>query len=180
MGRGQGRIGLFTIASIFVVVFALMYGGVQFANGELLPDRELDDEERQIQAAIWQEIDRLRAEAGRPEVIRSGYHEVAAQGTALRLVETHRSGSFTGAISGPATDSALPNGGPFCSQAAVAVRAESWTPDRIGVEAVRALASLDGGREMLHRGDGYVNGIGVVRSGTDVFVVYRSCAIKTP
>lgn len=180
MDRGQGGIGLFTIASIFVVVFALMYGGVQFANGELIPDRELGEDERQIRAAIWDEVAQLRAEAGRPEAIRAGYHEVAAQGTAIRVADAERSEPFAGAISGPSAGSDLPNGGPFCSQVAVAVSADAGSSERIADQAVRELTGVDGGREVLLRGDGYVNGIGVVRSGPDVFVVYRSCAIKTP
>jgi len=180
MGRGQGRIGLFTIASIFVVVFALMYGGVQYANGELLPDRTLSDEEHRIKAALWGEIDELRTDADRPAAIRSGYHDVAAQGTAIQLANADRAEAFAGGISGPGADSAIPNGGPFCSQMAVAVSDETGSSDRIADQALRNFTTIDGGREVLLRGDGYVNGIGVVRSGADVYVVYRSCAIKTP
>lgn len=179
MDRGQGQIGLFTITSIFVVVFALMYGGVQFANGELIPDRELDDDEQRIRAAVWHEVEQLRAEAGRPAAIRSRYHQVAAQGTAIRVADADRSEPFAGAISGPSTDD-LPNGGPFCSQVAVSVTAEAKSPERIASQALRDLTAVDGGRAVLLRGDGYVNGIGVVRSESDVYVVYRSCAIKTP
>lgn len=178
MVRGQGSIGLFTIASIFVVVFAVMYGGVLFSNGELLPDRDLDEQEQRIRVSTWSEIDQLRADHGLQPARRSVFDSVAAQGTAVEFASAGITNSLISPTNQTTQGFTLTNGGPYCAQIAVSIPVEG-SSESTGETAAMALESVDDER-VLYRGAGYVNGIGVVVENRTAFLVYRTCAIKTP
>lgn len=195
MARRSGALDSLDIAALFIVVFALMYGGVQLSKGELLPEDRNDPREEQLRFALWSAINEDRAERGNVQLDpnktdTSNAHGV--QDVAERLAAVDYFDNATEGSPSTATTS-RPNvlsGTVLCSQvpAKTTVTDPAWNdtdrdervPNDVADGVARRLATLlleGDGASVLYREDNYSNRIGLEIDGSEVYVVYRSCTI---
>jgi hypothetical protein len=202
MPSARGRISPLAIGAIFVVVFAGMHVGVQYARGDLLDRAAPTDRETRLRAQVWDVVDERRADRGLDPAQRDTSTRVGAQRTARRLAAVDYFEDPTAAGVRPAANDALPTPKGFCyrTPARLAVTASGWdaAPDGDGDEAaerthdhdrghasaavVRRVAERivdlfehDAGTDVLSRSNGQKHGIGVAVDGDVVYVVYRTC-----
>ncbi|MDG5775397.1 hypothetical protein VB773_10990 [Haloarculaceae archaeon H-GB2-1] len=172
MARPTGDLHLLTIATIFVVVFALMWAGVQHSRGQLITDDGLDEREAALQTAIWDEIDRTRATRGlepttrRPRI--TGDAQTVARAFAAGNVSAGPMGTEEAA--NVTANLTRPN---LCSQ--VLVNADRRPTESLSNRVLDRLVATDD-EAVLFRNPSFLSGLGVVVHQHEVYVVYRSCA----
>lgn len=166
MGGSRAQLSPLTIATIFVVVFAFIYGGVQLSNGELLPDDTTTDAEDRLRDAVWEELNERRAARGLAPMPNDRFVRGTAQDTTDTLA----------AEWGPGEEPTLTNHRLFCTQVPARVDTASSAPtDEAAVAVADALVAADR-TETLSRPPGQFRaGMGIARQNGTVYVVYRSC-----
>lgn len=173
MADPRGRLDPLTIGAIFVVVLTLMYGGIQFSEGELLPPDTTNATEDRLRGAIWTELNERRSAAGVDSLPHNRFARGIAQDTADTLVQQ-------GGLNAT-DDTRLPNHRPFCTQipARVEVSAlpgDDLTTDVNGSASIVADALVAEQRAPLFRPRGrFRAGLGIAVHDGAVTVVYRSC-----
>lgn len=178
MTRHTGDLHLLTIATIFLVVFATMWGGVQHSRGQLLPDDRIDAGERAVRDALWTRLAEWRAAEGLEPAQRAQRSTLAAQTIANASVTR----------SPASTDDLRSSGSGRCSRLLVrhTVADPRWsdaagatpTPavaDAVADELLSALVAADD-TGVLRRTGTFWTAIGVAADGDELVVVYRSCA----
>ncbi|WP_318570824.1 hypothetical protein [Salinigranum marinum] len=178
MRRHTGDLHLLTIATIFLVVFAAIWGGVQHSRGQLLPDDRIDAGEQRVRDALWTRLAEWRAAEGLQPAQRAQRSTLAAQ--------TIANASITGPSSIDGTPAGIGSG--RCSQLLVrhtvadprwadATRDGTPTPavaDAVAGELFSALVAADD-TGLLRRTGTFWTAIGVAADGDELVVVYRSC-----
>ena len=177
MTRHTGDLHLLTIATIFLVVFATMWGGVQHSRGQLLPDDRIDAGERAVRDALWTHLAAWRAAEGLEPAQRAQRSTLAAQTTA------------NASVTGPPASSTRPTrtGSGRCSQLLVrhTVADPRWSDaageppapavaDAVAGELLSTLVAADD-TGVLRRTGTFWTAIGVAADGDELVVVYRSC-----
>jgi hypothetical protein len=167
--RGGGLTPL-SIGAVFVVVLALMYGGVQFSKGELLPADTTDETEDALRDAVWTELDERRAARGLDPMPRDRFMRGIAQDTTDTLAaERAETAGWTDGSSPPLVNTRL-----FCTQVPVRVEVDGSEHDPSALVADALVAADDNG-VAFRAPDRFRAGMGIaVHEGT-VYAVYRSC-----
>lgn len=161
-------VGLLTIGTIFVVVFTLMYGGVELSQGELLPADTTNQTEEDTRGAMWTEINERRADRGFEPMPSDRFVRGIAQDTTDTLV-ADTSSNGTERTERPLTNTRL-----FCTQVPVSVQRSNDT----AATAVALVDELDDSaeRSALYRPSAqFRSGIGVAIDDGRVYAVFRSC-----
>jgi hypothetical protein len=195
VARHTGDLYPLTVGAIFLVVFAAMWGGVEYREGDLLPEQSIDPDERQLGEALWEELGGWRADQRLDPFRRVPSVDAAAQTAAVAVA----GGSASGAMSETRAPAADPNrgadanrsGDPRCSQLAVRYtvghpgwrrtagsddgRQDPAVADAVATALLAALVTADDD-ELLRRPGTFRSGIGVATGDETVYVVYRSCA----
>lgn len=177
MPTSDGRLDPLTIGAIFVVVFGLLYGGIQFTDGELLPADTTNETEDELRTAVWNELNDRREARGIDRMPRNDYQRGIAQDTADTLARQWTPGEATGVDLG-AADGRLPNERPFCTQLAVRVPPANVTVTPVEEGAVTVADTLQTVDEygVLRRStSNFRTGMAVTVNDGAVFAVYRSC-----
>jgi hypothetical protein len=193
MASSRGGLSLLAIGTIFVVVFAAMYGGVQYARGELIDHEPASALETELRDDLWDVINDERATRGLDPAQRDSATRAGAQETAGRLTTMAYFGEPTAAGIRPEADEPLPNRMGFCYQTPVKLTVEptaggengadadrhgvAGVPTRIVAEQVVELLASDASTDVFSRSNDQKHGLGVVVSGDVVYVVYRTCAL---
>jgi hypothetical protein len=166
MGVGRGQLSLLTIAAIFVVVFAFMYGGVQFSKGELLPADTTTDAEDRLRDAVWEELDERRTAQGLDPMPRDRFMRGTAQDTTDTLAaEWEADGEPT-----------LTNHRLFCTQVPARTTPDpSATTDETAEAVAAALVAADETDAVFRPSGQFRAGMGIARANGTVYAVYRSC-----
>jgi hypothetical protein len=178
--RHTGNLHLLTVATIFLVVFATMWGGVQHSRGELLPDDRIDAGEQQVRDALWTRLAEWRAAEGLEPAQRAQRSTFAAQTIANASVTAARSPASPDGLRSP--DSGR------CSQLLLrhTVADPRWSDaagddtlppvvaDAVAGELLSALVAADD-TGLLRRTGTFWTAIGVAADGDELVVVYRSC-----
>lgn len=170
-GHG-GKLSLLTIAAIFLVVFGLIQGGAQLAEGELLPEKTTTESEDTLRDAIWAELNERREAREERPMPHDRFVRGLAQDTTDSLVAELADGPDDRRIG----DVALTNTRLFCTQVPVSVplnegRATAETATRVG-DALEAAA----GPVVFSRSPAQFRaGMGIAVRDDVVYVVYRSC-----
>lgn len=187
MARRAGDLSLLTIGAIFVVVFTAMWAGVQYSRGELVPEETMDARERQLRVALWTTLRQWRADRGLDPVQKTPRVTSAAQEAANEFADGNRSaGGMTDTRSPEAPQ---PAGRAWCSQVPIqyTVSHPKWNEtagsqakispiaDAVSDAVFPVLVAADE-TGLLRRTGAFLNGIGVVADGNELYVVYRSCA----
>jgi hypothetical protein len=166
MGAGRAQLSLLTIATIFVVVFAFIYGGVQYANGELLPPDTTTEAEYSLRDAVWEELNDRREARGLAPMP----HDRFVRGTAQDTTDT------LAAEWAPGTEPTLTNHRLFCTQVPARVDLAISTPtDEAAVAVADGLAAADRTETLSRPPAQFRAGMGIARENGTVYVVYRSC-----
>lgn len=168
MGAQRQGFGLLTIGTIFVVVFTLMYGGVELSKGELLPADTTNQTEEDTRAAMWTEINERRADRGLESMPSDRFVRGIAQDTTDTLVSNSSSNG-----SEP-TERPLTNTRLFCTQVPVSVQRSNDTA-ATGVALVDALDELPERSTLYRPSAQFRSGIGVAIDDGRVYAVFRSC-----
>ena len=185
MSRAQGHLSVFSIAVIFLFVFAMMYQAVEFAENPNLPEDPAEDSEKLARTAVWERVNQYRAEHDRFTASSVERVQIDAQRTAEQLAEE---GQLSGPIAsgtGISGELRLPNPGARCTQFAVPVDVQSvdtvpvpmTVRDEIATEALAGFESVDS-IDVLTRGPWANNGIGVAITEDTAYVTYRSCLTR--
>jgi len=195
MARRSGALDPLDIAAVFVVVFALMYGGVQFTRGELLPEDRNDARETQLRYAVWDALNDNRTEQGYAVLDPNDTDTDKAHGVQDVAERLAADGYFGNVSEGhptdePAAQSAVTTGTVLCEQAPAmtTVTDPAWndtaSDERVdgdladSVGARLATLLLKGyGPDVAYRGPSFSNRIGLEVDGQQVYVVYRSCTV---
>lgn len=176
MAPQRGQLSPLTIAAIFVVVFAVMYSGVQFSKGELLPDVSSDADEEELRAAVWAELNERRADRGVGPVSGNRFERGIAQDTAKELAAMSYFNASTAAGVVDGNGGQLPNSRLFCTQIPVKLTLSGADSTNATATAVVDLLASTNGSEALFRGAGqYRSALGVSIDDGVVYVAYRSC-----
>lgn len=166
MGAGRGQLSLLTIAAIFVVVFASMYGGVQLSKGQLLPDDTTTDAEDRLRDAVWEELDDRREARGIDPMPRDRFVRGTAQDTTDTLV----------AEWGPAEQPPLTNHRLFCTQVPVRTTLDGeQSTDEVAATVAAALVAADETDALFRPPGQFRAGMGIAHENGTVYAVYRSC-----
>jgi len=176
MAARSGRLDVIDIGAIFVVVFAAMFGVVQFSEGELLPADTTGEREERLRTAVWQELDERRAAQGRDPMPRDRFTRGIAQDTTDALIEDWPEGELGGFPGRP--NATLPNHRLFCTQLPVRVPVGnvSTPPSEATVTAVAdAIAAADSDDVRFRPATRFRAGMGIAVRDGDVYAVYRSC-----
>ena len=187
MARVGGQIPLSSIGVIFVLVFAGMYGAVQFAEGDLLSENPADIREREVANALWTIVSSWRADRNLQSATRVERVRIEAQETAELLESEGR--SIDAVAAGPASkdSTSLPNGHAECDQLATSVAVPPPGYDDVATKTVSMQVSEDVAAKafaklrtvdsagVLDRSSRSMNGVGVAIDGDRAYVVYRSC-----
>jgi hypothetical protein len=173
MGRA-GQLDLLTITAIFVVVFALMYGGAQFSEGRLLPEDTTTEAEDDLRSAVWADIDERRDARGLDPMPRDAHVRGIAQDTTDTLV------AELSANDPPSTlaNATLSNTVLFCTQVPVSVPVENATaaPTNATAEQVAdALVAADDHDVLFRPPSAYRAAMGIAVEKGHIYAVYRSC-----
>jgi hypothetical protein len=176
MAAQKGEIDLLTIAAIFVVVFGLFVGGIQFSEGELLPADTTSRTEDQLRERIWTELNERRAAEGVGRMPPNPSARGIAQDTTNELAP----GWFGGAENetDPSADTRLPNDRPFCTQIPVRVAVANASAEPTNATAtavVDALVATEHRNVLFRPSSRFRAGIGIELSDGSLYVVYRSC-----
>jgi hypothetical protein len=176
MASRTGQLDPLDIGAIFVVVFAAIFGFVQFSEGELLPPDTTDEREDRLRTAVWAELDERRDAQGLDPMPRDRFTRGIAQDTTDTLLDDWPEGDTSGFPGRP--NATLPNHRLFCTQLPVRVAAGnvSTPPSEATVTAVAdAIAAADEDDVRFRPSTRFRAGMGIaVRDGT-VYAVYRSC-----
>ena len=186
MRRTHGRLPLSTIGVIFVVVFAGMYGGLQYMRGDLVPESPDDLQEQDIENAIWSEMAERWDGPDQIDTNRAEGVRIEAEKTAERLASPGSPVGPSAYAPTPNTTAQLPDDHGTCEQSVVAVTVPSGYDETTskpismqvaGVVAQRAVEKLRGtdGTDVLRSTDQRNHGIGVAIAGDLAYVVHRSC-----
>jgi len=173
----DGRLDPLTIGAIFVVVFGLLYGGVQFSEGELLPADTTNETEEALRNAVWNELNDRREAQSIDRMPRNKYQRGIAQDTADTLARQWTSGEGDGVDLGEA-DGRLPNQRPFCTQVAVRVPPDNVTVrpvDDAAVTVADTLQTADEHGVLRRSSSNFRTAMGLTVHDGAVFAVYRSC-----
>lgn len=168
VARG-GQLSLLTIGAIFLVVFGLIQGGAQLAEGELLPETTTTESEERLRAAVWDELNERRAAAGHAPMPRDRFVRGIAQGTTDDLV------AALAADDGNRTVGEVPlsNSRLHCTQVPVAVPHGEVNGTAAAVATALEAAA---GPVVLSRSPALFDaGMGIHVREDVVYVVYRSC-----
>lgn len=166
MGVGRGQLSLQTIAAIFVVVFASIYGGVQLSKGELLPPDTTTDEEDRLRDAIWGELNDRREARGIEPMPRDRFMRGTAQDTTETLA----------AEWGVDEEPTLTNNRLFCTQVPVRTTVDaSASRDETAAAVADALVTADETETLFRPSGQFRAGMGIARENGTVYAVYRSC-----
>lgn len=188
MPRTRGQLSVFTIAVIFVVVFAGMYSLTEYAERPAPTSDTADSIEESAREAIWEAVNEWRASAGRFDAPRTDSVETAAQETAEQIGPGGLATTVASGIGIPGGPT-LPNPGPRCTQLAVPITLpEDAVEDggsSLSTDATSSLVqqSLAGFQSVdpngvLERRAWANNGIGVEIQDSTAVVVYRSCMTR--
>jgi hypothetical protein len=191
--RDTGEPYPLTIAAIFVVVFAAMWGGVQHSRGDLLPAERIEADERQVREALWTGVVEWRADRGLGPPRRVSETTASAQSSAASLATGSRPSDAPNADTS-ASGTGPPEAGPHltgsnrCSSLLIrrtvdhpgwsddpGSRLNAATADEIAADLLAALVAADDAA-LLERAGTFRTGLGVAARGDEFVVVYRSCA----
>ena len=165
---GQG-FGLLDIGAIFLVVFALMYAGVQLSKGDLLPADTTTPAEEAVRAEMWTAIDERREARGLDRMPSDRFVRGVAEDTTESLAAASERTDTTEATP------RLTNHRLFCSQVPVSVSAENRSTRAVAADLVTALDDSPR-RSVLYRPSSrFRTGIGVALLGDSAVAVVRSC-----
>lgn len=175
MAARGGDLDLLTIVAIFVVVFGLFVGWIQFSEGELLPQDTTTATEDRLREYVWHELNERRQADGEGRMPSNPSARGIAQDTAEEVPEW-----FADADNGssPATDTRLPNQRPFCTQIPVRVPVANASVEPTNATAaavVDALLASEHRNVLFRPATRFRAGIGVKLVDGAVYVVYRSC-----
>lgn len=163
MDRGRGQLSPLTIAAIFVVVFAFIYGGVQFSKGELLPADTTTAAEDRLHDAVWAELNSRRVAGDLDPIAEDRFMRGTAQDTTDTLAADWSDGEPT-----------LTNNRLFCTQVPARTTLEpSTSTDEAAV--ADALVAADRTGALFRPPGQFRAGLGIAREEATVYVVYRSC-----
>lgn len=187
MATHRGGLSGLAIGAIFLVVFTAMWGGVQYARGDLIDHEPPTELETQLRADVWDAVNEQRAARGLDPAQRDTATRQGAQETAVQLVATGYFAEPTAAGLRADANRTLPNRMGFCYQTPVklTVTEPGWSPDADrppSEEVTRAvagrvadlLASTDG-PNVITQSNEQKHGLGVAVDGGVVYVVYRTC-----
>jgi hypothetical protein len=164
MSVGRGQLSALTIAAIFVVVFASIYGGVQLSKGELLPADTTTAAEDDLRDAVWEELNDRREARGIDPMPRDRFVRGTAQDTTDTLAtEWTADGEPT-----------LTNHRLFCTQVPARTTVEA-PADETAVAVADALVAADETETLFRPSGRFRAGMGIARENGTVYAVYRSC-----
>jgi hypothetical protein len=187
MATHRGGLSGLAIGAIFVVVFATMWGGVQYARGDLLDHEPPTELETQLRADVWDAVNEQRAARGLDPAQRDTATRQGAQETAVRLVTMEYFAEPTAAGIRADANRTLPNRMGFCYQTPVklAVTEPGWSPDAeqppsdgvtrtVAGRVTDLLMSVDE-PTVVTQSNEQKHGLGVAVDGDVVYAVYRTC-----
>ncbi|PSP86573.1 hypothetical protein BRC83_00220 [Halobacteriales archaeon QS_1_68_17] len=187
MARPTGDLGLLSVGAIFVVVLAVMWGGVQYSRGQLVPEDAVEERERHVRIALWDSYSEWRADRGLDPVRKSRPVDELAQGTAREFAAgEHDAGASNS--SDRLTTSSGQHSEVRCARllASYDVVHPNWEESSLGVPGtspiahavadrlLAALVAADTAGVMRHTGPGWT-GIGVVVEKRDLSVAVLAC-----
>jgi hypothetical protein len=187
MASQRGGLSGLAIGAIFVVVFTAMWGGVQYARGDLFDHEPPTDLETQLRTAVWDAINERRAAHGLDPAQRDTATRQGARETAVQLVTIQYFAEPTAAGLRPDANRTLPNRMGFCYQtpAKLTVTEPGWPPDvdrprsdevtRAVADRVADLLTSIDGPDVVTQSNEQKHGLGVAVDGDVVYVVYRTC-----
>lgn len=171
MGAG-GHLDPLTIAAVFIVVFAGIYAGAEFRDGELLPADTTTAAEDELRTAVWTELDDRRAARGLDPMPRDRFVRGIAQDTTEAVVARRPA---AGTSPGATVDVAgLPNQRLFCSRVVTAVPAANASAGTAAAVA-DALDAADGNGVLYRSPARFRAGMGIAVHDGTAYAVYRSC-----
>ena len=166
MGAGRGQLSVLTIAAIFVVVFASIYGGVQLSKGELLPADTTTPAEDSLRDAVWEELNDRREARGVEPMPRDRFVRGTAQDTTDTLAAEWEADA----------EPTLTNHRLFCTQVPVQTTVDaSASTDETAAPVVDALVAADETEALFRPPSQFRAGMGIAREGGTIYAVYRTC-----
>lgn len=184
MAGSDGRLDVLTIAAIFVVVFAVMWGGIRLWEGELFPEDRTSEAEDSLRAAAWDLLNDRRTDEGLERMPMDRFERGQAQETADIVSEEWPTEDGADAVVLDGT--AKPNRKLLCTRLVVRVpnpRAEPGA-DAVSNDTLReetagriaaALVAADETGVLRRRPARFHAALGVDVHPETVYAVYRSC-----
>jgi len=174
MASQRGGLSPLTIGAIFLVVFALLQGGVQFSNGELLPADTTSDREDSLRDVTWNELNEKRAARDLAPMHRDRFVRGIAQDTTDTIAD--RASAERPAEDPIGDDRSIPNHRLVCTQVPAAVHVENGTATGDTAAAIAdAIETADETNALFRSRSQFRTGIGIAIESDTVYAVFRSC-----